>query len=102
MKLEINNILSNKNKNKKINYKINKENSFNNSSYYNDKKKELNQSLQIKNYKNVCIIDKYPSSRNKIKDKNVKNINTSINNKIIKSSNNNNVNRKIKVIFIKI
>ena len=101
MKLEINNILSNKNKNKKINYKINKENSFNNSSYYNDKKKELNQSLQIKNYKNVCIIDKYPSSRNKINDKNVKNINTSINNKIIKSSNYNNINNKMRVIIKK-
>ena len=104
MKLEINNILSNinTNKNKKINYKINKENSFNNFSYYYDEKKELNQSGQNKNNKNVSIIDKYPSSRNYINNQNVKNIKTSNNsNKIIKNTNYNSIDNKIRVIIKK-
>ena len=106
MKMEINNILSNinTNKNQYINYKINSENSFNNSAYYNEEgKKEYNQSFQNNNYKKACIIDKYTSSRNFKNIQGEQNIKTTnnTNNKIIKTSNFNNIGNKIRVIIKK-
>ena len=103
-KLELNNFLSNikSSKIKRLNYTINRGNTLNNSTnikirhyeeqYYENKNNNENQ-ISNGNYKNLCIVHKYPSSRNFKNNKEIKNLKTSYNN--------NNIENKLKVAIKK-
>ena len=110
-RLELNNLLSNKNK--IINNKIFKENSFtnfgnkkdeyfiNNKKYIINCKQEYDQSMTSENYKNFYKINKYTSSRNHKNCQEIDDLKTTNNHdniKIINSTTLSNIGNKIKIL----